>query len=87
MRIQIEFDENGEIRSVAGPISIKLPDGSHGMVGRSPHPGHTSIEVEVEGVRHERDFEGLRKVMKNYRMTGHPKEPCLARKNVNEIQS
>ena len=80
MRVQIEFDNNGEILSVAYPISIKLPDGSEAMTGRIPKPGLSIVEVEVEDVQHERDWEGLQKVMKSYRVTGHPHEPRLVRK-------
>jgi hypothetical protein len=80
MRVQIEFDENGKIRSVAGPVSIKLRDGSNAMSRRIPNPGHSIIEAEVEEVRYERDIEGLSKVMKSYHVTGHPHEPRLVRK-------
>ncbi len=80
MRVQIEFDDNGEIRSVAGPISVKMGDGTEGMVGRSPRSGHSIFEVEVEEVQHEHDFKGLRKVMKSYRVTDHPHKPRLARR-------
>jgi hypothetical protein len=34
----------------------------------------------VEEIRHERDFEGLRRVVEEFRMTGHPNRPCLSRK-------
>jgi len=79
MRVQIEFDEKGEIRSVAGCVSVKMTDGSTAAAGRFPRPGHSIFEADVEGVRHERDFEGLRSVMKHYRVIGHPQAPRLAR--------
>ena len=52
MRVQIEFDEKGEIRSVAGCVSVKMTDGSTAAAGRFPRPGHSIFEADVEGVRH-----------------------------------
>lgn len=80
MRVQIEFDDNGEIRSVAGAISIKKSDGSEGMAGRIPRTHHSVIELEVQDVRDQRDFDGLQKLLKNYRVIGHPKNPRLERR-------
>jgi hypothetical protein len=78
MIVQIEYDDNGEIKSVAGSASIKLPDGSKGMIRRIPRPGHKIAEVEAEDVQHDRDFDGLRRVMESYRVTGHPPKPRLS---------
>jgi|RhiMetdeSRZDD1v2_1073273.scaffolds.fasta_scaffold35575_7 hypothetical protein len=80
MVVQIEFDESGQIRSIAGVTSIKMPDATEARLARVPRQGHTIVELETEDIKHERDFEGLQKVMKNYRITGHPKEPRLVHK-------
>jgi hypothetical protein len=77
MLVQIEFNGKGQIRSIAGPSSIKMPDGTEARLARVPRKGHGIVELEAEEVKHERDFEGLQKVMKNYRVMGHPKEPRL----------
>jgi hypothetical protein len=79
MRVQIEFDEKGQIRSIAGASSIEMPDGTEAGLARVPRPGHAIVELEVEDIRHARDFEGVQRVVKNYRVTGHPKEPRLVR--------
>jgi hypothetical protein len=73
MRIQVEYDDNGEIKSVAGA-------GPNVSTGRLPSPNHRIAVVHTEEVRHERDFEGLRKVVEGHRVTGHPHEPRLTPK-------
>lgn len=73
MRIEIEYNNNGEIVSVAG-------SGPTVNTGRLPRPNHRMLAVEAEEVRHERDLVGLRKIVESYRITGHPHQPCLTRK-------
>jgi hypothetical protein len=80
MRVQVEFDQSGELRSISGYVVVKMNDGSTGRSGRRARPGHSIVEFEVADVQHERDFDGLRKVMKTYRVTGHPHNPLLEAK-------
>jgi hypothetical protein len=77
MRIQIEHDDSGEIKSVAGPVSVRFSDDSEGTCGRTPSEGHWIVEVEAEEVQHELDFDGFRKVIATYRVAGHPHQPLL----------
>jgi hypothetical protein len=77
MRIQVEYDSTGKIRSIAGTGGIDFPDGSRGMMGRFPSEGHSTVELEVEDIRDERDIAGFMRVLSGYRITGHPDEPHL----------
>jgi len=78
MIIQVEYDDKGDIKSVASPASITFPDGSKGTIRRIPASGHEIAEVETELVRNDRDIDGLRKVKEDYRVIGHPQNPTLA---------
>jgi hypothetical protein len=78
MRIQVEYDSTGKIRSIAGVGIMEFSDESRGTMGRFPPKGDSSIiEVEMEDVRDERDIDGLKRVVSSYRVTGHPHEPRL----------
>jgi hypothetical protein len=77
MIVQIECNDRGEIKSVAGPRLISLAHGARAMMGRIPSPGHTIVEIEVAEVQHDRDFDGMQKVKKYYRVTDHPDRPRL----------
>ena len=78
MIIQVEYDDKGDISSVASSASITFPDGSKGTIRRIPASGHEIVEVETELVRNDRDIEGLRKVKQGYRVIGHPQNPTLS---------
>jgi hypothetical protein len=80
MIVHVEYNEAGQIRSVASAATVEFADGSKGKVGRRPSPGHSILEIVTVDVRHERDLEGLRKVKENYRVTGHPHQPRLVSK-------
>jgi hypothetical protein len=73
MRIQIEYSEDGEIKSVAGAE----PSTQTGRIARA---NHKIAVIDTEEVRHKRDFAGLRRVVENYRVIGHPHRPSLTRK-------
>lgn len=73
MRIQIEYNDAGEIKSLAGA-------GPSVRTGRIARPNHKIAVIDTEEVRHEHDFDGLRRVVETYRITGHPHQPCLTRK-------
>lgn len=73
MRIQIEYNGAGEIKSVAGA-------GPSVSTGRIARPNHKIAVIDAEEVRHEHDFDGLRRVVETYRVTGHPHQPSLSRK-------
>ena len=72
MRIQVEYDDDGHITAVAGAIMIEHPDGSISRVGRVSKPGHHLIEVDSDEMSHERDFNGLKKLVNDYLIAGHP---------------
>ena len=73
MRIQVEHDGAGEIKSVAGA-------GPSVSTGRIARPNHQISVVDTDEVRHEHDFDGLRRLIEGYRITGHPHKPSLTRK-------
>lgn len=77
MHLQLEYDENGKIVGIAGASAVEFADGSLGRMGRTPKPGHGLIEHETDDVRDERDIEGMQRVMRSYRVTGHPHSPRL----------
>jgi len=81
MRMQVEFDEKGEIRSASGCVTVEMRDGSTARSGRHARPGHNIVEFEVAEIQHERDIDGFRKLMKGYRVTGHPHQPRLEPRN------
>jgi len=73
MRIQLEYNDAGEIKSVAGA-------GPSVSTGRIARPHYKIAVFDTEEVRHEHDFDGLRKVVEGHRVIGHPHEARLARK-------
>jgi hypothetical protein len=80
MRILVEYDADGTIQSVAYVQLISTPEGAEVSAQRRPKPGHTIIEVETEEVQHERDVQGLKRLVEGYRVTGHPDQPTLTSK-------
>jgi hypothetical protein len=80
VRLYIEYTDAGEIKSVGAGGSVKFADGSRGIIGRRPGPDHHMLELETEDVKHERDVEGLRRLVETHRVVGHPKNPRLERK-------
>jgi len=78
--VQVEYDERGEIRSIAAVVTAEFPDGSKGMSGRIASPGYQMAELDADEVQHARDIAGLKKVKESYRVTGQPHAPRLARK-------
>lgn len=84
MIIQVEYDENGEIKSIAGRASITLPDGSRGTIARFPSRDHQIAEMDTELVRNERDIDGMRQIKEGYHVTGHPHKPTLAPRSARE---
>ncbi|MBJ7603379.1 MAG: hypothetical protein JF888_09365 [Candidatus Dormibacteraeota bacterium] len=77
MRVLVEHDESGEIRSVSTVVAIESSEGSAMRARRIADPGFSLSEVEADVVEHERDVEGLRKLREAYRVTGHPDQPHL----------
>jgi hypothetical protein len=77
MRIQVEYDSTGKIRSVAGTGATEFPDGSRGMMGRFPSEDGSTVELDVEDIHDERDIAGFMRVLSGYRIAGHPNEPQL----------
>jgi hypothetical protein len=73
MLIQVEYSDDGTIKSVA----LAGPNVS---TARVPRPYHRIAVIEAEDVKHERDFDGLRHIVENHRIVGHPHEPRLERK-------
>lgn len=80
MKLQIEYDDKGEIRSIAGPTLVTMPHGARALVGRAATRGHYIAEIEVEDVKHDRDFENMKKAKEHYRVIDHPHRPRLAAK-------
>src|SRR5438105_3626926 len=76
MIVLIEHDESGEIRSIACTASNE----EGGMLRRVPERGYSIAEVETD-IHDPRDIEGLRNIVRNYRVAGLPDEPRLARKS------
>ncbi len=80
MRILVEHDESGEIRSVSSVVAIESPEGSAMTARRIADFGFSLSEVDADAVEHERDVAGLRKLKEAYRVTGHPDHPQLTPK-------
>jgi hypothetical protein len=76
MRVQVEYDDDGRIISVSGAASGESA-GPGGQVGRVFNRSHHVIEVEAEEMRHERDFDGLRRFVSGHSVEGHPDAPRL----------
>ncbi len=73
MRVKIEYEENGRIKSISGA-------GPDVTATRVPRLNHKLVDVEAPDVLHDRDFEGMKKLVENHRVVGHPSEPRLERK-------
>jgi hypothetical protein len=80
MRIFVEHNAQGEIRSVALPATVRDTDGVTINLRLLPSPGFFVSEVEAEHVQHDRHFEALRGMKYTYRIEGHPFQPHLVRK-------
>jgi hypothetical protein len=74
MKIFVEHDDIGNIYTVA------LATGTSAITVLQPGPGRLVSEVEAAHVRHEKDYESLRSVRREYRVEGHPTQPRLMRK-------
>jgi hypothetical protein len=74
MKIFVEHDDIGNIYAVA------LATGTSATTVLQPGPGRLVSEVEVAHVRHEKDYESLRSVRREYRVEGHPTQPRLVGK-------
>jgi hypothetical protein len=80
VRIQVEYDSDGRITAVAGVVAVEHSDGSVGRASRVPRPGHYVLEVETYEMSHERDADGLRRILDSYGIAGHPHEPKLVKR-------
>lgn len=80
MRIFVEHDAQGEIRSVALPTTVRANDEVTLNLRLLPSPGFFVSEVEAEHVLHDRHFEALRGMKYTYRIEGYPLQPRLVRK-------
>jgi len=74
MKIFVEYDDSGNIYAVA------LATGTSATTVLQPGPGRLVTEMEFANVRHEKDYEGLHSVRREYRVEGHPTQPRLVRK-------
>jgi hypothetical protein len=74
MKIFVEHDDIGNIYAVA------LATGTSATTVLQPGPGRLVSEVEAAHVQHEKDYESLRSVRREYRVEGHPTQPRLAAK-------
>jgi len=74
MKIFVEHDDTGIIYAVA------LATGTSATTVLQPGPGRLVSEVEAADVLHEKDYESLGSVRRDYRVEGHPAQPRLVRK-------
>ena len=81
MRIQVEYDGDGRITAVAGVVAVEHSDGSVGRASRVARPGHYVLEVETDEMSHERDTDGLARILDSYGVAGHPREPKLIKRD------
>jgi len=65
MKIQVEYDERGNVLAIAIPHQVTgiLP-----YAGLKPRPKHSVSYVEAQGVSHQNDFENIRRVKCNFRV-------------------
>jgi hypothetical protein len=81
VRIQLEYNDDGHITAVASAVGIEHPDGSISRLGRVSKHGHHVIEVDSDEMSHAQDIEGLRRLVNDYRIAGHPNDPTLIRRS------
>jgi hypothetical protein len=81
VRIQVEYDGDGRITAVAGVVAIEHSDGSVSRASRVARPSHYVLEVDTDEMSHERDTDGLRRILDSYLIAGHPREPKLIRRD------
>ena len=74
MKIFVEHDDIGNI------YVVSLATGSSATTVLQPGPGRLVSEVEAAHVRHEKDYESLRSVRREYRVEGYPAQPRLVEK-------
>jgi hypothetical protein len=74
MKIFVEHDGIGNIYAVA------LTTGTSANTVLQPGPGRVVSQVEAAHVRHEKDYESLRSVRREYRVEGYPTQPRLVGK-------
>lgn len=80
MRILVEYNSQGEIRSVVVPATPRTQDKLTVNVRKKPRPGFFIAEVEAKHVHDDQNLEALRDTKQAYRIEGHPKQPRLVRK-------
>lgn len=81
MRIQVEYEDNGRITHVGTVGEIKHSDGSVSRCRLMSRPGRHVVEVDSDEVTHERDVDGLRRVVDIYQIVGHPHDPHLTKRD------
>jgi hypothetical protein len=77
MKIFVEHDDSGRIRSVALPASVLTSQGVNVILRLLPAPGFMVSEVEAPQVLHDRHFDALRDVKRSHRVEGHPHQSRL----------
>lgn len=77
MKIFIEHDEQGTIKSIGSRSSLLSEENHLALV---PRPGHQVAEVEVPDVKDEKDYERLREIKRHHRIEVHQGEYRLVRK-------
>jgi hypothetical protein len=76
MKILVEHDEHGNIRSISAP-----PDPAGEVrIAPAPRPGYKITEAEAAHVKDERDYERLQEIKRFYRIETGPKGDRLVRK-------
>jgi hypothetical protein len=77
VKIFIEYDEQGKIKSVDARSGLFSKDDHLAVISR---PGHQVIEVEVPDGRNEKDFELLREIKRHNRIEAYQGEYRLVHK-------
>ena len=74
MKVFIEHDVQGTI------YAIGVSAGGSGTTTLRSGPGRHVSEVEAPDVKHERDYDNLRRIKQDYRVEGGPGKVRLVRK-------
>jgi len=88
MKIFVEYNAEGDIRSVALPATLQTKDEPTINLRLLPSPGHFVAEVEAEnlkgveyGLEDDEQVEALRNIKYGYHIEGHPHKPRLVQKS------
>lgn len=68
MRIQVEFDEDGSIKTITIPSAASVGPGGQAQIARRPRKNHRVTFVEAREVNSDQDLDALHTLRNTHRV-------------------